>query len=110
MIVLTIDIAVILVAGLGTRLLPCTKEIPKEMLPIIVKDNGDVLVKPVLQYIFEALFKVGIKKFYFIVGRGKRVIEDYFTLDYRYVEFLENIGKEGLARNLRKFINYVRRK
>lgn len=107
MIVLTIDTAVIPAAGLGTRLLPYTKEIPKEMLPIIVKDNGDVLVKPVLQYIFEALYRAGVRKFYFIVGRGKRVIEDYFTPDYRYVEFLESIGKEKLARNLRKFYEYV---
>ncbi len=107
MIVLPIDTAVIPAAGLGTRLLPYTKGIPKEMLPIIVKEVDEVLVKPALQYIFEALYDSGIRKYYFIVGKGKRVIEDYFTPDYQYVEFLENLGKEELASVLKRFYERI---
>jgi len=102
-----IDTAIIPAAGLGTRLLPYTKGIPKEMLPIIVREGNEVLVKPVLQYIFEALYDLGIRKYYFIVGKSKRVIEDYFTPDYQYIEFLENLGKRKLASILKKFYRYI---
>ena len=78
---------VITAAGLGTRLLSVTKEMPKEMLPLFcMGSNGDLLLKPVLQLIFEQLYEVGFREFCFIVGRGKRSIEDHFTSDYNYVE------------------------
>ena len=57
------------------------------MLPLFcVGSNGDLLLKPVLQLIFEQLYEVGFREFCFIVGRGKRSIEDHFTSDYNYVE------------------------
>lgn len=102
-----IEAAVIPAAGLGTRLLPYTKGIPKEMLPIIVKENNRILVKPALQYIFESLYDSGIRRYYFIVGRGKRVIEDYFTPDYQYIEFLEEMGKKELASILKRFYERI---
>ena len=95
--------AIIPAAGLGTRMLPYTKEIPKEMLPIAVGSEGIFEFKPVLHFIFDALYDVGVRYFYFIVGRGKRVIEDYFTQDWRYVEHLERVGKLELADRLRAF-------
>ncbi len=55
--------AVIPAAGLGTRLLPTTKEPPKEMMPIFWRSKSGVLLKPVLQIIFEALFDAGIREF-----------------------------------------------
>jgi UTP--glucose-1-phosphate uridylyltransferase len=75
--------AVIPVAGLGTRMLPFTKELPKEMLPIYAKCNSDhVAVKPIVQMIFEQLYDTGFRDFCFIVGRGKRTIEDHFSVNH----------------------------
>src|SRR5256885_6917304 len=71
--------ALITAGGIGTRLLPFSKEIPKEMLPIIAHDRDDSLeLKPLVQAIFEQLFSAGIRTFYIVVGRGKRAIEDHF--------------------------------
>jgi UTP--glucose-1-phosphate uridylyltransferase len=92
-------IAVITAAGLGTRMLPFTKEIPKEMLPII--SNGEI--KPIIQVIFEQLFSQGIRDFVFVVSRSKRVIEDYFTPDYNFVDYLESVGKVKQAESLKGF-------
>ncbi|MCL5068632.1 MAG: sugar phosphate nucleotidyltransferase [Thaumarchaeota archaeon] len=92
--------AVITAGGLGTRLLPYSKEIPKEMAPIIVSDqNNTVLVKPVIQAIFEQLFDSGIRNVFTVVGRGKRAIEDHFTPDQGFIELLKSKGKgaDGLA-------------
>ena len=59
-------------AGLGTRLFPATKEQPKEMLPIFANStNGNMLVKPVVQLVFEQLYEAGLREFCFVVGRGK---------------------------------------
>ena len=62
--------AVIPAAGLGTRVLPASKSIPKEMLPIVDK--------PVIQYIVEEAVKAGITEILIITGRGKGAIEDHF--------------------------------
>ena len=67
----TIKKAVILVAGLGTRLLPATKSQPKEMLPV-----GR---KPGVQHVVEELACAGIKQVLFVTGRAKRSIEDHFN-------------------------------
>jgi len=85
--------AVIPVAGLGTRLLPTTKEMPKEMLPIFLAERSELVIKPVLHVIFEQLYRAGIRDFYFIVGRGKRAVEDYFTPDEGFIRLLEARGK-----------------
>ena len=72
---------VITAAGKGMRLLPYTKETPKEMMPIYSKtENGKIVLKPILQIIYESIFDYGIKDFCFIVGRGKRSIEDHFVM------------------------------
>jgi len=75
--------SVITAAGRGTRLLPYTKENPKEMLPVYVKNgrNNSVL-KPLLQVIFESVFDFGIRDFGFVVGRSKRSVADHFLLDF----------------------------
>jgi UTP--glucose-1-phosphate uridylyltransferase len=83
--------AVIAAAGLGTRLLSATKEQPKEMLPLYTSNfQGRLSLKPMLQLIFEQIYDFGIRDFCFIVGRGKRAIEDHFTPDYYYDEILRN--------------------
>ena len=89
---------------LGTRLFPATKEQPKEMLPIFAAaTNGDVSVKPVVQMVFEQLYDAGLREFCYVVGRGKRGIEDHFTPDPSCVKTLEGLGKNGQATNLEDF-------
>jgi UTP--glucose-1-phosphate uridylyltransferase len=91
-------------AGLGTRLFPATKEQPKEMLPIFTKNsNGSMSVKPVVQLVFEQLHEAGLREFCYIVGRGKRGIEDHFTPDVNCVRTLEELGKNGQATDLEDF-------
>jgi UTP--glucose-1-phosphate uridylyltransferase len=81
---------VIPAAGLGSRLLTATKEQPKEMLPIFARGGGESLcLKPMLQQIFEQLFDLNIRRFYFIVGREKRAIEDHFTPDTNRIRQLK---------------------
>jgi len=95
---------VIPAAGLGTRLFPATKEQPKEMLPIFAKTaNGDLNVKPVVQLVFEQLYEAGLRQFCYVVGRGKRGIEDHFTPDPQCVENLTGLGKSGQASDLNSF-------
>ena len=89
---------VLTVAGLGTRLLPLTKELPKEMLPIYVKSkNQNLVLKPILQVIFESLYQYKIRNFCFIVGRTKRAVEDHFTQDFDLVKQLKKEKKASLA-------------
>jgi len=93
-------------AGLGTRLFPATKEQPKEMLPIFSKTvHGDMAVKPVVQLVFEQLYDSGLREFCYIVGRGKRGIEDHFTPDTACIRNLEGMGKNGQASDLECFYN-----
>src|SRR5258708_2745089 len=84
----TIDIAVIPVAGLGTRLLPATKSQPKEMLPV-----GR---KPVVQYVVEELTRVGITRVLFVTGPGKASIENHFDRDAELIQPRREGGKEEL--------------
>ena len=96
--------AVITTAGEGTRILPVTKEQPKEMLPLFDKSvNGGACVKPLLQIVFERLHEFGIRNFCFITGRGKRSIEEHFTQDYAYLQSLRGRGKIELAGELGNF-------
>ncbi len=83
-----INIAVVPVAGLGTRLLPATKSQPKEMLPV-----GR---KPVVQYVVEELSRVGMKQILFITGPGKTSIENHFDLNSELIQMLRETGKEEL--------------
>jgi UTP--glucose-1-phosphate uridylyltransferase len=96
--------AVIPAAGRGTRLLPTTKEQPKELLPVFSKTiNGTRLLKPILQLIFEQLFDCGIREFYFIGGRKKRMIEDHFSVDYNFIDKLNSEDKTLYAKELSNF-------
>lgn len=100
--------AVITAGGLGTRLLPTTKEIPKELLPLYSRgENGEILVKPVLQLIFEIMYKEGVREFCIVTGRGKRAVEDHFTPDWDFVEYLEKIGKGSQAKELGRFFAMI---
>ncbi|MBX7169243.1 MAG: NTP transferase domain-containing protein [Pirellulales bacterium] len=83
-----IDIAVVPVAGRGTRLLPLTKSQPKEMLPV-----GR---KPVVQYVAEELADAGVHKLVFITGPGKTAIENHFDVDDELTNHLRLTGKEDL--------------
>jgi UTP--glucose-1-phosphate uridylyltransferase len=95
---------VITVAGLGTRLLPLTKELPKEMLPIYSRSSkGDLVLKPILQVIFESLYQYNIRDFCFIVGRTKRAVEDHFTPDFDLIKFLRKKKKNELAYELEDY-------
>jgi len=95
---------VIPAAGLGTRLFPATKEQPKEMLPIFsMTSNGSISVKPVVQMVFEQVYNAGLREFCYIVGRGKRGIEDHFTPDDKCIRTLEGMGKNGQATDLEDF-------
>jgi len=87
-----IQIAVIPVAGFGTRLLPATKSQPKEMLPV-----GK---KPVVQYVVEELEANGIKQILFVTGRNKSSIEDHFDFDSELTRRLREGGKEDLLPEL----------
>ena len=85
---MSVDIAVVPVAGLGTRLLPATKSQPKEMLPV-----GR---KPVVQYVVEELTRVGITRVLFVTGPGKASIENHFDRNAELVQMLRESGKEEL--------------
>ena len=98
---------VITAAGLGTRLLTVTKEQPKEMLPLFSKNNEVICIKPLLQMIFEQLYDYGFREFCFIVGRGKRIIEDHFTVDRYFITQLSNKGKQQLSAVLERFYKKV---
>src|SRR3954449_3747063 len=87
-----IDIAVVPVAGLGTRLLPATKSQPKEMLPV-----GR---KPVVQYVVEELTRVGLQRLLFVTGPGKASIENHFDLNDELIQTLRENGKEDLLAEL----------
>lgn len=77
--------AVFPVAGLGTRFLPATKAVPKEMLPVVDK--------PVVQYAVEEAREAGIEQFIFVTGRGKHIIEDHFDHAYELESLLKGRGK-----------------
>lgn len=85
--------AVFPVAGLGTRFLPATKVIPKEMLTVVDK--------PVIQYAVEEAIEAGIEHFVFVTGRGKGAIEDHFDLAYELEATLKSRGKTAEFEMLR---------
>ena len=99
--------AVIPAAGLGTRFLPATKSLPKEMLPVVDK--------PAVQYIIEEIVGSGIQDILIITGRGKRAIEDHFDKSFELNELLKEKGDHASLETLEKIeeladINYLRQK
>ncbi len=99
--------AIIPAAGLGTRFLPATKALPKEMLPIVDK--------PTIQYIVEEAVASGIEDIIIISGRGKRSIEDHFDQTYELEDALIKKNKLSLFHEVQKITNlanihYIRQK
>src|SRR6266576_2647370 len=84
--------AVFPVAGLGTRFLPVTKAMPKEMLPVVDK--------PLIQYAFEEATAAGIEECYFVTGRAKNAIEDHFDTAAELEMTLRERGKDDLLNEL----------
>jgi UTP--glucose-1-phosphate uridylyltransferase len=89
---MSIDVAVVPVAGRGTRLLPLTKSQPKEMLPV-----GQ---KPVVQYVAEELLLSGIHRLLFVTGPGKTAIENHFDINEGLIMNLRENGQEDLLETL----------
>lgn len=83
-------------AGYGTRFLPATKAIPKEMLP--------VLTKPLLQYGVEEAIEAGCDTMAIVTGRGKRAIEDHFDISYELEHQIKGTSKEHLLTEIREVI------
>ncbi|WP_456402978.1 UTP--glucose-1-phosphate uridylyltransferase GalU [Hydrogenimonas sp.] len=84
-------------AGYGTRFLPATKAMPKEMLP--------VMAKPLIQYGVEEAVEAGMDIMAIITGRGKRAIEDHFDISYELEHQIKGSSKEYLLQDIRKLIN-----
>lgn len=83
-------------AGVGTRLLPATKSVPKEMLPIL-----DI---PLLQYAIDEAVASGVEEIIFVTGTNRPVLEDYFTPNKKLNQLLEERGKNDLLEAVRKII------
>lgn len=99
--------AIIPAAGLGTRFLPATKAMPKEMLPIVDK--------PTIQYIVEEAIESGIEDIIIVTGKGKRAIEDHFDNSVELEQILSSKEKFELLQEVRKSselvdIHYIRQK
>src|SRR6187401_1516068 len=97
--------AVFPAAGLGTRFLPATKALPKEMLPLVDK--------PTIQYGVEEALNSGVPNIVVVTGRGKNAIEDHFDVSKELEAFLESRGKKDLADEVRTItenlsVSYIR--
>ncbi len=92
--------AIIPAAGMGTRFLPATKSMPKEMLPIIDK--------PVLQFVIEEAIESGIEDILIITGRGKRAIENHLDYAPELEGFLKDAGKDHLIDTVRDIADQAR--
>ncbi len=97
---------VLTAAGRGTRLLPFTKEMPKEMMPIFTKIHGNHRsVIPLLQYIFEQFYSIKIRDYCFVVGRDKRSIKDHFAIQQSYLNELSVDRKKTMSDFYKKLKN-----
>jgi len=85
--------AVLPVAGFGTRVLPATKTVPKEMLTVVDR--------PALQYVVDEAVEAGIEHFVFVTARGKNAIEDYFDSAYELEDTLRRKGKTAIYNDLK---------
>ena len=84
-------------AGYGTRFLPATKAMPKEMLP--------VLTRPLIEYGVEEAVQAGMETMAIVTGRGKRAIEDHFDISYELENQIKGTSKEPLLNSIRGLIN-----
>jgi len=99
--------AVFPVAGMGTRLLPATKAVPKEMVTLIDR--------PLIQYAVEEALDAGIEKIVFVTSKAKKSLEDHFDINLELEETLEASGKTELLKSMRRIsmmcdVIYVRQK
>ncbi len=88
--------AVFPVAGLGTRFIPATKAMAKEMLPVVDK--------PLIQYAVEEAFKAGIEQIIFVTGRGKKALEDHFDRSFEIERTLQEKGKDDLLKQIQELV------
>jgi len=88
--------AVFPVAGLGTRFIPATKAMAKEMLPIVDK--------PLIQYAVEEAFAAGIEQIIFVTGRGKKALEDHFDRSFEIEHALKKKGKDDLLKQIQELV------
>lgn len=102
----TVKKAIIPAAGLGTRFLPATKAMPKEMLPIVDR--------PTIEYIVDEAIESGIEDIIIVTGKGKRAIEDHFDRNFELEQHLREKGKLDLLEKVNKSsnvnIHYIRQK
>lgn len=84
-------------AGYGTRFLPATKSLPKEMLPI--------LTKPLIHYGVDEALEANMNNMAFVTGRGKRALEDYFDISYELEHQIAGTSKEHLLTDIRNLMN-----
>jgi UTP--glucose-1-phosphate uridylyltransferase len=89
--------AVVAVAGSGTRFLPATKAMPKEMLPIVDK--------PLIQYGVEEAVSAGMKNICMVTGRGKRALADHFDTSYELEHQIKGSAKEAMLEEIRELID-----
>jgi UTP--glucose-1-phosphate uridylyltransferase len=92
----SVDIAVIPVAGLGTRFLPITKATPKEMLPLVNK--------PLIQYVIDEAYSAGIREIILVTAFGKQSIENYFDRQHELEYRLKQLGKDEALEQVRSTI------
>ena len=85
------------VAGYGTRFLPATKSMPKEMLPVVNK--------PLVQYGVEEAIEAGMTTCAFVTGRGKRSIADHFDISYELEHQIAGTGKETYLQSIREVLD-----
>lgn len=88
--------AVFPVAGLGTRFIPATKAMAKEMLPVVDK--------PIIQYAVEEAFEAGIEHIIFVTGRGKKALEDHFDRSFEIEHALQEKGKVDLLKQIQELV------
>jgi UTP--glucose-1-phosphate uridylyltransferase len=88
--------AVFPVAGLGTRFIPATKAMAKEMLPVVDK--------PIIQYAVEEAFAAGIEQIIFVTGRGKKALEDHFDRSFEIEHTLMEKGKDDLLKQIQQLV------
>ena len=84
-------------AGYGTRFLPATKSMPKEMLPVVDK--------PLIQYGVEEAMEAGMNNIGIVTGRGKRALADHFDVSYELEHQISGTSKEGLLKDIRRILN-----
>ena len=88
--------AVFPVAGLGTRFLPATKAMAKEMLPVVDK--------PIIQYAVEEALEAGIEQIVFVTGRGKKALEDHFDRSFELEHSLKNKGRQESLKQVEELV------